>query len=125
MRTLNFVSSLHTNFLTPIPERDISAALPPFLFDNLIIATPNDTTPLNTRIQQAKDWLKEHENKSVATVLHIFKIAKTILHSSIKCTPQGPRGARIKSLIQIKRRILIGLFNPIWITLFCLLKACF
>ena len=98
MRTLNFVSSIHTNFPNPIPERDNSAALPPFLFDNSIMATPNDITPLNTRIQQAKDWLKEHENESVATASRIFKITKTTLYSSIKRTPQGPRGGQNRIL---------------------------
>jgi hypothetical protein len=39
------------------------------------MATPNETSDLITRIQQAKDFLKEHLEETIATASRIFKIA--------------------------------------------------
>jgi hypothetical protein len=97
MRRADFVSKTHTNFLNAIPEHDDSAA-PSFFLDNSTMATPNDITPLNTRIQQAKDWLKEHENETIVTASRIFKLQSTTLRSSIQRTPQGPQGGQNRIL---------------------------
>lgn len=45
--------------------------------------TPNDTDPLKTRIQKAKDWLIENPTENIATAARIFKINRKTLSNSI------------------------------------------
>src|SRR5258705_451573 len=47
------------------------------------MATPNETFDLPTRIEQAKAWLQEHDNETITTASHIFKLTRTTLCSAI------------------------------------------
>ena len=47
------------------------------------MATPNETFDLPTRIEQAKAWLQEHDNETITTASHIFKLPRTTLSSAI------------------------------------------
>src|SRR5260370_17226252 len=47
------------------------------------MATPNETFDLPTRIEQAKAWLQEHDNETITTASHIFKLTRTTLSSAI------------------------------------------
>lgn len=56
------------------------------------MATPNDLADLYIRIQQAKDWLKEHDNKTITTAAKIFKLSRSTLSTSIHAKPTAGRG---------------------------------
>ena len=45
---------------------------------------PNDASNTKTRIRQAKEWLKEHPEESITTVLRIFKVNRTSLMYAIQ-----------------------------------------
>jgi hypothetical protein len=49
-----------------------------------IMATPNEEASLQTRIQQAKTFLQEHDIETVTTAARIFKIPRSTLSSSIQ-----------------------------------------
>jgi hypothetical protein len=50
------------------------------------MATPNEASDLKTRLQQAKEFLQEHDNEAIVTAAKIFKIPRTNLGSSIHKT---------------------------------------
>jgi hypothetical protein len=56
-------------------------------FDCITMDTPNATLYRKTRIQQAKDWLQEHDNETITTASRIFKVSRTTLSSSIQKAP--------------------------------------
>jgi hypothetical protein len=48
------------------------------------MATPNEALDIKTRIQQAKEWLQQHENETITTAARIFKINRSSLSYSIQ-----------------------------------------
>jgi hypothetical protein len=57
------------------------------------MATPNETSDLQTRIQQAKAWLQERDNEeAITTAARIFKLSRTTLSSSIHRPSGDSRG---------------------------------
>jgi hypothetical protein len=56
------------------------------------MATPDDSSDLKSRIQQAKDWLQEHDNETITTAARIFKKPRTTLSSSIQAASNRPQG---------------------------------
>ena len=57
------------------------------------MATLNETSDLQTRIQQAKAWLQERDNEeAITTVARIFNITRTTLSSSIHRPSSDSRG---------------------------------
>ena len=72
------------------------------------MATPNECTDLQTRIQQAKAFLQEHEDESIATAARIFKVSRTSLSSSIHRTPAGrPKGGTNRILTSSQEKALM------------------
>ena len=53
------------------------------------MATPNDLADISTRIEQAKDFFKEHLDEQLTTAARIFKIPSTTLQSLIYQKPSG------------------------------------
>jgi uncharacterized protein YerC len=56
------------------------------------MATPNEINDLQTRIQEAKTWLQEHNEESITTASRIFKLSRTTLLSSIQRSSSYSRG---------------------------------
>jgi hypothetical protein len=57
------------------------------------MATLNETSDLQTRIQQAKAWLQERDNEeAITTAARIFKLSRTTLSSSIHRPSGDSRG---------------------------------
>jgi hypothetical protein len=54
------------------------------------MATPNDASDLQTRIQQAREWLQENDTESITTASRIFKLNRSTLSSSIHRTFKHP-----------------------------------
>ena len=71
------------------------------------MTTPNECTDTQTRIQQAKAFLQEHEDESIATAARIFKVSRTSLSSSIYRTPGGPKGGTNRILTSSQEKALI------------------
>jgi hypothetical protein len=60
------------------------------------MATPNDALDVHTRIQLAKDWLQEHDNKDekLVTAARIFNVIPSSLSYSVNyATNRAPGGA--------------------------------
>lgn len=61
------------------------------------MATPNDTLDVHTRIQLAKDWLQEHDNKDekLVTAVRIFNVIPSSLSYSVTyATNRTPGGGK-------------------------------
>jgi hypothetical protein len=65
--TINFVSKKHTNSIFLISTECAA------------IATPNETSDRVTRLQQARDFLKEYPEEKVTTASRIFKVTRSTL----------------------------------------------
>ena len=62
------------------------------------MATPNETSDRVTRIQQARDFLKEHPEESITTTSRIFKVTRSTLSGLIHKQPSGRRGSQNRVL---------------------------
>jgi hypothetical protein len=84
--TINFVSKLHTNSIFLISTE--CAAM----------ATPNETLDRITRLQQARDFLKEYPKELIITASRIFKVTRSTLSRLIHKKPPGRRGGQNRVL---------------------------
>jgi phage gp46-like protein len=74
------------------------------------MATLNETSDLQTRIQQAKAWLQERDNEeAITTAARIFNITRTTLSSSIH-RPSGDSRGGLNRILTSGQEQSINLF---------------